>query len=278
MNQILEPLVSVEIVRYTPGGHQNLQDVVATEVPVTVEVWGSQVATLMASPENLDELARGFLVSSGLLQPQELRTVEVDLGLWRVRVVATRPVDAGALARRTYSSGCGKGVVFASSLEEDLPPLPVVWQLEAAEIFAVVPAFRRHSELHEATGGVHSAALVRDGQLVVVRDDVGRHNAVDKVIGWALAREYPLDTCWLVTTGRIAVEIVHKCRRVGLPIIVSLGAATHQAVLVGRRFHLTVVAFARQGRFSVWATPQRIGSGILPGETRAGSGSGGPGE
>ncbi len=256
---LLEPLVTVAMVRVTAEGAWHRSDVVATEVPVTVEVNDSEIATLMASPEALDDLARGFLVTSGLLQPEEIGAVEVDPAMWRVSVTASRAVDPHLLSRRTYTSGCGKGIVFASALEGDVPPLPLTYQVSAGEIFAVVSAFRRQSELHEATGGVHSVALVHRSSLLVVCDDVGRHNALDKAVGWALRHGLDLGEVWAVTSGRIAAEIVHKCRRAGIPMVVSLGATTHQAVLTARHLGITLVAFARQGRFSVFAAPERLG-------------------
>jgi FdhD protein len=254
----LEPLVSVEIVRVTPEKAHGQHDVVATEVPVTIVAGSVEIATLMATPEALDDLARGFLVTSGLLAPEDIGAVFVDTDLWQVTVETVRPVDAALLVRRTYSSGCGKGVVFASALEADLSALPVTWQVDASAVFALVHAFRRHSELHQATGGVHSVALARGGEVLVTCDDVGRHNALDKAVGQALRRSLPVAQTMALTTGRIAAEIVHKCRRAEIPMVVSLGATTHQAVLTARRLGVTLVAFARQGRFSIFAGPERV--------------------
>lgn len=255
----LDPLISMEIVRVTPENAHVQHDVVATEVPVTIVAGSAEIATLMASPEGLDDLARGFLVTSGLLSSKDIGAITVDTDQWQVVVETFRPVDASLLIRRTYSSGCGKGVVFASALEAELSPLPVTWQVDAATVLAVVHAFRRHSELHQATGGVHSVALVREGgEVLVVCDDVGRHNALDKAVGQALCRILPLSQIMAVTTGRIAAEIVHKCRRAEIPMVVSLGAATHQAVLTARRLGITLVAFARQSRFSIFAEPKRV--------------------
>jgi FdhD protein len=254
----------MEIVRVMPEDVQLLHDVVATEVPVTIVAGGVEVATMMATPEGLDDLARGFLVTSGLLAPEDLGSVAVDTDAWRVVVETARAVDPALLVRRTYSSGCGKGVVFASALEAELPPLPEAWQVDAQAVFALVHAFRRHSELHQATGGVHSVALARAREMLVVCDDVGRHNALDKAVGQALRRKVSLAQTMAVTTGRIAAEIVHKCRRAEIPMVVSLGATTHQAVLTARRFGVTLVAFARQGRFSIFAGPKRVAAGAFP--------------
>jgi len=258
--QPLEPLIQMDIVKVTAAGPVQETDVVATEVPVTILAADVEIATLMCTPEHLDDLARGFLFTSGLIDPEEYLADEVDSALWVVRARLSRTVAPEQLSRRTFTSGCGKGVVFASLLEEaGATPLPSGFSLPAGRVQDLANWFRRYSDLHQATGGVHTVALSVEGrEPALIRDDVGRHNAADKVVGRALRNGLNLSRTIMITSGRISSEIVHKSRRAGIPILVSLGAPTHQAVLLARQVNLTLIGFARQNRFSIFAAPERV--------------------
>ena len=259
--QPLEPLVQMDIVKVTADGAARETDVVATEVPVTIMAGDTEIATLMCTPEHLDDLARGFLHTSGLLdRPQDWLGCEVDPADWVVRVSLAVDVDPERLSRRTFTSGCGKGVMFASAPEMEVrSPLPTGFSLPAPRVQELANWFRRYSDLHHATGGVHTVALSVDGgDPELIRDDVGRHNAADKVVGRALQEGIDLSHTLMITSGRISSEIVHKGRRAGVPFLVSLGAPTHQAVLLAREMNLTLIGFARQRRFSIFAAPERV--------------------
>lgn len=260
-SQPLEPLVQMDIVKVTADGPVLQTDVVATEVPVTIVAGDVEIATLMCTPEHLDDLARGFLFTSGLVsEPRDYLSDEVDAALWTVRVDLARPVSPELLHRRAYTSGCGKGVVFANQLEIAADsPLPLGFSLPAGRIQELANWFRRHSDLHLATGGVHTVALsIAGAEPTLIRDDVGRHNAADKVVGRALRDGLDLSRAVMITSGRISSEIAHKSRRAGIAVLVSLGAPTHQAVLLARQMNLTLIGFARQNRFSIFSVPERV--------------------
>lgn len=259
--QPLEPLIQVDIVKVTPDDRRAESDVVATEVPVTIMAGEIEVATLMCTPEHLDDLARGFLCTSGLLsRPEDFLGCEVDPAQWVVRVRLGRAIDPDQLNRRAFTSGCGKGVLFGSPLDlAGHGPLPAGFVVAAPRIQDLANWFRRYSDLHHATGGVHTVALSLGGaEPALIRDDVGRHNGADKVVGRALSDGLDLSASILITSGRISSEIVHKARRAGISILVSLGAPTHQAVLQARDLNITLVGFARQARFSIFSAPERI--------------------
>ncbi len=259
--QPLEPLISMDIIKVTPDGRRAESDVVATETPVTIMTDEMEIATLMCTPEYLDDLARGFLCTSGLVdRPEDFLGCEVDPSQWVVRVRLAHAVDPERLNRRAFTSGCGKGVLFGNVLEAaGLTPLAGGFAVAASRIQELANWFRRYSDLHHATGGVHTVALSEDGaEPTLIRDDVGRHNGADKVVGRALRDGVDLSRSILITSGRISSEIAHKARRAGIPILVSLGAPTHQGVLLARDLNLTLVGFARQARFSIFAAPERI--------------------
>jgi FdhD protein len=150
--------------------------------------------------------------------------------------------------------------MFASAPELEVrSPLPGGFSLPAPRVQELANWFRRYSDLHQATGGVHTVALSAGGaDPELIRDDVGRHNAADKVVGRALQDGIDLSRSVMITSGRISSEIVHKARRAGVPVLVSLGAPTHQAVLLAREMNLTLIGFARQKRFSIFAAPERV--------------------
>lgn len=257
----LEPLVSVHIVKVTPEGRVEEHDVVATEVPVTIMAAGVEVATLMCTPEHLDDLARGFLYTSGLLEtPGAWLSCVVDKDRWTVDVDVSHPLDSTKMHRRTFTSGCGKGVVFANALDTaTLVQLPLGLRVSATRVQELANWFRRHSELHHATGGVHTVALSVSGEdPVLVRDDVGRHNGLDKIVGRALARELDLAQSLLLTSGRISSEIVQKACRARIPMLLSLGAPTHQGVAQAKQCGMTLIGFARPSRFSIFSAPERV--------------------
>lgn len=259
--QPLEPLIPMDIIKVTPDGRRDESDVVATEVPVTLMTDDMEIATLMCTPEYLDDLARGFLCTSGLLdRPEDFLGCEVDPVHWVVRVRLAHGVDPERLNRRAFTSGCGKGVLFGSALEvAGHSPLAAGFVIAASRVQDLANWFRRYSDLHHATGGVHTVALSEDGaEPTLIRDDVGRHNGADKVVGRALRDGVELSRSILITSGRISSEIVHKAGRAGIPVLISLGAPTHQGVLLARDLNLTLIGFARQARFSIFAAPERI--------------------
>ncbi len=237
--QPLEPLVQMDIIKVTAGGPAHETDVVATEVPVTIMSGNTEIATLMCTPEHLDDLAQGFLHTSGLLgDPDDFLSCEVDPAVWAVNVRLAVAVQPEQLSRRTFTSGCGKGVIFASALEQaGSDPLPAGFTLPAGRVQELANWFRRYSDLHHATGGVHTVALSAEGQdPELIRDDVGRHNAADKVVGRALAQGVNLARTVMITSGRISSEIV----------------------LLARDMNLTLIGFARQNRFSIFSAAERI--------------------
>lgn len=259
--QPLEPLIQMDIVKVTREGRFEELDVVATEIPLTIMADATEVATLMCSPEHLEDLARGFLCTSGLLGgPQDFLGCTVDEAVWVVQVKLACQLDPEQMNKRTFTTGCGKGVMYASATElTGRTPLSDSFRVPAPRIQELSNWFRRYSDLHHATGGVHTVALSVNGlEPNHVRDDVGRHNAADKVIGQALKDGVDLQQTILVTSGRISSEIVHKARKASIPVIVSLGAPTHQAVLLARDMNVTLIGFARQARFSIFSMPERI--------------------
>jgi FdhD protein len=233
-------------------------DAVAVEEPLEIRVAGEPVAVTMRTPGHDDELALGFLYGERLID----RACDVGLS----DDLAANTVDVkGTLSRRidrrrfytTSSCGvCGKGAI--DEVAVDAPPLPPGPVL-SRELLADLPN-RLTQPGFELTGGVHATGLfAADGELRLVREDVGRHNAMDKVVGHALLEGLlPLHGHVLCVSGRLAFELVQKAAVAGAPILVGVGAPTSLAVQLADELDMTLCGFARQGRLNVYAGSDRV--------------------
>jgi len=255
------PSAEFEVVRVREDTSERRQQQVATEVPFTIIANEVELATLLCTPANLEDFTCGFLFTSGFIRnAKEILSYVLDPKRWSAHVELERPPDPEIASKRLYTSGCGKGVMYANVVElsSRRPPLAEI-SLERAQVRAAAKWLQTSSELYRSTGGVHTAAL-SDGadEPVVSMDDIGRHNAVDKVIGWALRNGQELLRMVLITSGRVSSEILHKAARAGMAIIVARGAPTHQAVLRAKESGITIIGFARGSGFTVYSHEHRV--------------------
>lgn len=256
------------------GAAEELPDAVAVEEPLEIQVNGRPLVVTMRTPGQDRELAAGFLFAEGLVERRDdLLALEDGATRGAANVVAVGLRETGALEAARSARGflsasacgvCGKSAlehVFARGLPRLAPGRPTVapaW-LEAlpARLRAAQPVFAR-------TGGLHAAALfAAGGELLVLREDVGRHNAVDKVVGERLlAGALPgLAETVLVLSGRAGFEIVQKAARAEIPLVAAAGAPSSLALRVAERSGTTLVGFLRPGRFNVYTGPERVALG-----------------
>ncbi len=250
-----------EIVKIDKGERTVAKSIVTEEVPLTIEVNGSELATLLSSPENMKELVIGFLFTSGFIADRSaVRKLTLDRERWKASVEMDETGLPEDLAfKRIYTSGCGKGVIFHSALDLMLrTKLPLGYTVAPERISELVQTFRRTSDEYRETGGVHSAALADSEKILVSIDDIGRHNAMDKVIGWALLNETSLADKMLLTSGRISSEVISKVVRSGIPVLATAKAPTNQAVKYARESNLTVAGFVKMGRMNIYSGAERI--------------------
>ncbi len=234
-------------------------DLVAVEEPLEIRVDGIALAVTMRTPGDDDRLAAGFLFGEGLIDGWPAVGPPADLAANTVEVRGPLLRDPGARTFYTTSSCgvCGKGAI--EQVVVDAPPLtpgPIVARALLASLpeRLVQPEFAR-------TGGLHATGLFdADGTLRCVREDVGRHNALDKVIGWALeAGLVPLRDKLLCVSGRLSFELVQKALVAGAPVLVGVGAPTSLAVALARERGLTLCGFARRGTMNVYSGDSRVG-------------------
>jgi FdhD protein len=249
---------TVEVVRLPEG--ETERDEIAVEEPLEIRVGGRPVAVTMRTPGHDEELALGFLISEGVSPvraslPDDLVQNSVD--------VEVQDFDFERLARNFYTSSscgvCGKGALEAVAVEAPRVESDLV---VPARLVAELPERLRESQpTFAATGGLHATGLFSaDGELLAVREDVGRHNAMDKVVGWAFGQGLlPLSDKLLCVSGRLSFELVQKAAVAGCPLVVAVGAPSTLAVELARDRVVTLCGFVRGGRVNVYSEPQRIG-------------------
>jgi FdhD protein len=261
------PAVRRRVVRVRDGRAQELPDFLAAEEPLEVRLGGEQVAVTMRTPGHDTELAVGFLVGEGIVRPEdvagvaECRSDEGDGGVADVRL---RPgaTASGGWQRNFYATSscgvCGKASIDAVRVAAGpVADGPTV----VMDVLRSLPdRLREAQRVFDRTGGLHAAGLFTpDGELVTLREDVGRHNAVDKVVGrHALEGDLPLGGRVLMVSGRASFEIVQKAVVAGIPMVAAVSAPSTLAVDLAAESNATLVGFLRAGGFNVYAGRERI--------------------
>ena len=246
-------------VRVTRVPGEAVDDVVAVEEPLEIRIGGVPVAVTMRTPGHDEELALGFCLSEGL-RPLAARVPD-DLAANTVDVDAPG-ADVGSLQRSFYTSSscgvCGKGALEAVAVET--PRVESDLRVEAALVAGLPDRLRAAQAAFEATGGLHATGLFSpDGALITVREDVGRHNALDKVVGRAfLDGQLPLSGSILCVSGRLSFELVQKAAVAGCPLLVAVGAPSSLAVELAADRGITLCGFVRGGSVNVYTEPWRL--------------------
>lgn len=269
------PFEQVMVTTVSPGARRDRPDRVAGEEPLEIRlgtVGGEPepIAITMRTPGHDFELAVGFLLTEGLLTDQsDLRAVkycdlpEGDPQAFNVvTVTSVRSVEVGGRRRRvTVSASCGIcGTATLDELKERCPTLPAGEKI-AADVLTSLPArLADHQRVFAATGGLHAAGLFdTSGSVLAVREDVGRHNAVDKLVGWAaMQQRLPLEGAVLVVSGRVSYEIVQKAAVSGIPVLVAVSAPSSLAVATAQALDMTLAGFVRDGRANLYAGAWRV--------------------
>ena len=250
------------ILRVSGATIEGVVDEVASELPVRLVLNNQPLVTLLCTPSELKELTVGFLLSEGLLREKSaIRNLEIIDNEATVRIELTDlPADWGNLfEKRTISSGCGKGITFTGYRADPADRIPVTGPtVNLSDIRNLLRTFRNISKLYLETGGVHSAALSDGRDILFFSEDIGRHNAVDKLIGKAFLQSVPVENKILLTSGRVTSEIMTKAARNRFPILISRAAPSCLAVSYAEDMGITLVGFARGERMNIYTWPNRI--------------------
>jgi FdhD protein len=268
---VSEASSTATVVRYRDGSAATSLDWLAREEPLEIRVRGRSVAVTMRTPGHDAELACGFLVTEGLVRKRS-DIVEVapcqtgensQLGnVLNVFLAPNVELDFERLTRHTFaSSSCGLcGKASIDSVQQNFPPLSAAIVINAKIVSKLPEALRDSQETFSRTGGLHAAGIFSsNGDLLVLREDVGRHNAVDKVIGWAFLNErLPLDSQILLVSGRASFEIMQKALAARIPIVAAVSAPSSLAVEFARESNQTLIGFVRGSSFNVYSCPDRL--------------------
>lgn len=266
MSLHLEPVIRLPQTSVAKGAFIPGERVLPEETPVALTYNGSTHAVMMASPADLEDFALGFSLSEGIIaEPADLISMEIvehDLGC-EVRMWL-REICRGAYQsrRRAMAGPVGCGLCGVESLAEAVRPASKVvgtLQLSPGAIAAAMADLSEAQRLNREARAIHAAALWRPGQgLIGIREDVGRHNALDKLAGALATAGEPCSASMVLLTSRVSVEMVQKAARMGAPIIAAISAPTALAVRVAEGCGLTLVAVAREDSFEVFTHPERI--------------------
>jgi FdhD protein len=257
-----------DIVRFTSSGATNGADDLAIEEPLEIRVRGRAISVTMRTPGHDEELAAGFLLSEGLIAKRDdvLRMEPCgrneEGNLLNVVLAPEVNVDFEKLTRHVFASSscglCGKATIDA--IRATFPRVISDVQFDADAISHFPARMRNEQSTFDKTGGLHAAAIFdRSGKLLVLREDVGRHNAVDKVLGFALLNHLmPLEAHALVVSGRSSFEIMQKALAGRLPIVAAVSAPSSLAVEFARDSGQTLIGFLREGRMNIYSHTERI--------------------
>ena len=274
MKQHLEP---VEIIRYENGHTRTVADLVSVEEPLGIrlkftegtELTTKDLSITMRTPGNDGELALGFLYTEGIIREwaevAEVKLEENENDAWvEVTLKGNRDLDLANLERHFYTtSSCG--VCGKTSIAAVQKACPVIlpqkkWRI-SQEILRQMPEVLRKSQNNfEYSGGIHACGFFNlEGELVALREDVGRHNALDKLIGWSLQNQkIPLFNGVLVLSGRASFELVQKAGMAGIRMIAAIGAPSSLAVALAEEFDISLVGFLKENRFNMYHGADRI--------------------
>ncbi len=252
----------INVLRLTEDGRESIEDIVVREFPVTIILNNEELVTMLCSPKNLDYLTVGFLFSEGLLESRdEIKNVLVDenRGIVRVNTIEEKDFDNDFMFKRMITSGCGRGASFYHAADaENREQIQSGTKISTGEVLTLMREFQQKSEIFRETGGVHSAALCDTKNILVFMEDIGRHNAIDKIFGKCMMGDIPTEGRIVVTSGRVSSEILLKVSRRNIPIIVSKSAPTNLGVRLAGELGMTLLGFARGKRVNAYTNDWRI--------------------
>ncbi|MGV3172971.1 formate dehydrogenase accessory sulfurtransferase FdhD [Staphylococcus simulans] len=262
MNKDKDVLTDQTIVRFEDGELFETTDSYVTEFPLTVMVNGEEFATVICSPDHMEELVLGFLASEGaILKRSELKSIQIDdsKGFAHVELKKDLGDRFEYSTKRMIASCCGKSREFyfqndAAVAKTSLSNITLTPQ----QVINMMTRLQTASTLFKRTGGLHNAAISDGDAFFEHRQDIGRHNALDKLYGFCIERHIPVRDKVLIFSGRISSEILIKAAKIGVGVILSKSAPTTLAVTLANDLNITAIGFIRDGNFNIYSHPERI--------------------
>jgi FdhD protein len=263
----VDPTVQEEVVKVGRTAREAFTDHVVAEAPFELRLGNTPIAVLMRSPGHDADLVLGFALTEGIiLNPSEISAIQPLRGddqgdRWELQLADGVVVDPERFRRNLFTSSscgvCGKASIDAVRVAA--PPIPDGPVLDRGVLFSLPDKMRAHQSAFTLTGGIHAAAaFTPSGEMVALREDVGRHNAVDKLVGALAAEHWPLPELILLVSGRLSFEMIQKAAVAGIPIVCGVSAASSLAIDLGRELGVTVVGFLRGEECNIYTGAHRI--------------------
>jgi FdhD protein len=241
----------VEVLRITKDRCRHTRVSVVREIPLTIFLNDREIITLLCTGAHIESLAVGFLKSEGLLQHRRnLQKVKSDTDGQIVRVYTDEPTEMAEqlFGKRTLTSGCGKGTIFYNVLDSlQSEPLKNQVTMRVDQVRKLMTELHKRSELYRLSRGVHNCGLATTKKIFLFRADIGRHNAVDMILGECFLEELDTSDKILITTGRITSEILIKAAKMKIPTLISRSAATSLSLDLAHKLNMTVIGYVRGG-------------------------------
>ncbi len=251
----MKAFTTKKICKHVNGSSEFVEDMIALEQRVRVAINGKEVLSLYCTPQMIREFVVGFIMTEGIIRGNWCaERMSIEYG---EEIMVDIPAEGDvSMNGKIITSGCVGGITFEKRASEQ--PIDDNLRISGDKLREVFNLFQTKSDLYRLTGCIHSAALSDSENIICLAEDIGRHNAVDKVIGYALLENIPFTGKIMLASGRISSEISSKCARWGIPMIATRTAPTNLAVEIADKNGVTIVGFIRGKRFNIYTHPERI--------------------
>lgn len=253
---------SLQIIKIQDNKKEKLEDIVVREYPLTIFLNNRELVTLLCTPSELKELTIGFLSSEGFIKSKEdIENIffEKNKKIVKIEIRDKNSISEELFRKRSLTSGCGRGTIFYNTMDFlTTEILDSESKISAGKILELNKEFQNKSETFKLTGGVHSAALTNSDRIIFFSEDIGRHNAIDKIFGKVTLKEISTSNKIVFTSGRISSEILIKVAKRKVPILVSRSAPTDLAINLGKKLNITLIGFLRGKRMNIYSGEKRI--------------------
>lgn len=235
---------------------EHMEDLVIIEYPFTIFIDDEEIITLLCTPMSLKELALGFLYGEGYIDSMNaVKNISIDANKGRIYIYLNYRMEMTEqlMGKRAITSGCGKGTIFYHVLDSiKSRKIEKKISINSEDVLKLTKDFNHKSELFLTTGGVHSCGLCYDKEILYFEEDIGRHNALDKILGRALIENIDLSDKLIITSGRISSEMILKVSRMGIPALISRSAPTSLAVDMAKALNILLIGFARGEKMNIY--------------------------
>ncbi len=249
------------VLRISREGRSKIELALAKEFHFTIFLNGVEFVTLLCSSENLEYLAAGFLESEGLIKRKaDIMNMVINpwIGVARIEIQGSKKIDGSFYSRRLIASGCGGGAIFYNLEDANTKKTKSKMKISSDEIFALANEFQHRSQIYLATHCIHSAALADRKTILIFSEDIGRHNAVDKIFGKCLLEGESTSNRIIISSGRISSEILYKVAKRGIPILISISVPTTLGLKAADELGMTLVGAVKGKKMNVYTHDWRV--------------------